>query len=164
VKASGVASGLFLLAVVGAVGYAHHYYKTVLVPRVEVGEVIEQYTLQASVGGNPITVKLPDVVGRYDPDKRQYTQPGGGGFLDSSFLPSGSQGLDVEVINRRATGRYLVAWRRGSAYLELEVDTISKTVEPANDEAKRYFTFRDCSFEAPQRQQSTGGGLPGFGF
>ncbi len=150
-KASAVVSGLFLLAVAGAAGYAHHHYKTVLVPRVEVGEVIEQYTLQASVGGNPIKVKLPDVVARYDPDAQRYTQPGGGGILDS-YLHSGSDGLDIEVINRRATGRYLVAYRRSSAYLELEVDTISKTVEPANDEAKRYFTFQGSSFGALERQ------------
>jgi len=57
-----------------------------------------------------------------------------------------------------------VVSRSAETAKELEVDTIGKTVEPANDEAKRYFTFRDCNFEAPQRQQSTGGGLPGFGF
>jgi len=161
VKASGVVSGLFLAAVVGALGYGYHYYKTVLVPRVEVGEVVEQYTLQASVGGSAITVELPDVVTRYDPDTRQYTQPGGGGVFDG-YLHS-SDGLDIGIIGRRAKGRYLVAWRRSSAYLELEVDTIGRTVEPANDEARRYFAFQGSSFEAP-RQQSTGGGLSGFGF
>ncbi len=139
-------------------GYAYHYYRTAYLPREEISKTLRSYTLQASMDGSPLTATLPEVLLRYDPDAQQYTQPVSGGATDiGSATSTGEAPLDVEIIDRRAKGRYLVAYREGAARLELEVDTIGKTVEPANDEAKRYFTFRDCSFD---RHQSRPGLFP----